>query len=932
MRQVFFTCLLVILTISAFAQKKPLNHNVYDSWKELKDFSITRDGNYSVYQQNPQKGDGLLILVDNSAGKSLKSFIRGSGQQFTVNSEFLVFKVVPQADTIRNLKIKKKKEDTFPKDSLFIYSVKNDSLYIAARVKSFKLASEESSILAFLYEKDEEKKEEEVADTILQDSVPPKDSLIVKPKQKEGSKLVFWNLQSNLKSEFENVTDYALSENGNMLIFKSEFKDSIDSVAVFIVDAATMQKRQVIFQNGYAQGLSADKYGQRFAFYFSADTAKTKTYSLISGESLKYSKFEITTDIVKNIPAGWKISENYGLRFSDDGKKMYFGTSPVFPELKTDSLPDDEVVKLDIWSWNDSRLQSVQLKSLEKDKKKSYLCAYNFDKNTAVQIADSSMDDVSLSRKANCNFALGYSNYPYEYLEQWENANFRDYWFVNTVTGEKSKFASKFDGSVSLSPDGKFAVIYDKRDSTWYMHDLLRKISYPLTDKTDVNFYNEESDVPELPSHYGMAGWLKNDRAVILYDKFDLWLCNSGKDGEIKNLTNGFGRKHNIVLRYLKTDSEKEYVDDNNMIVVTGFNETTKQGTVYSLNLKTGDLKLILDAGKEITGIVKAKDAEVYSYAVCDYGTFPDKYIVRDNLYWNNSEKITDVNPQVKDYLWGTAEMYSWTSFSGDSLSGLLYKPENFDPKKKYPMIVYFYEKYSDELYSHYTPRPSRSVINFPLYTSNGYVIFIPDIKYNTGTPGKDAYEAIVSGTYSLIEKGFVNKDKIGLQGQSWGGYQVAYLVTQTDLYNCAMAGAAVSNMTSAYGGIRWESGNSRMMQYEGGQSRIGATLWEDLPAYVENSPVFFADKINTPLLLMHNDSDGAVPWTQGIELFTAMKRLNKPCWMLTYNGEEHNLKNRPNCVDLSIRMMQFFDYYLKDAECPEWLDTGVPAIWKGMK
>lgn len=922
---------ILFFNLVVFAQKKPLNHSVYDSWNELKEFRFSNDGRFSVYQQNPQKGDGKLIVTDNSTGKILRSFSRGNTQQFSENSDYLVFKVYPQADTIRNLKIKKKKEDTFPKDSLFVYSVKNDSLYIAARVKSYKLAIEESQMLAFLYEKEEEKKQEEPKDSIVQDSVQSADS--VKPlKKQEGSKLVFWNLQNNLKAEFENVTDYTMSDNGSLLIFKSEFKDSIDSVAVYIVDAATMQKRQVLFQNGYAQGLSADKYGQRFAFYYSADTAKTKSFIIIPGESGKYSKSEITADMVKNIPSGWKISENYSLRFSEDGRKMYFGTAPVFPERKTDSLPDDEVVKLDIWSWNDSRLQSEQLKDMDKDRKKSYLCTYNFDKQNAVQVADSSMDDVSLSKKANCDVALGYSNYPYQYLVQWKTASFRDYWFVDVQSGEKDKFAEAFDGSVSLAPEGKFAVIYYKRDSTWYMYDLRRKISYSLTENTGVNFYNEESELPELPSCYGIAGWLKNDRAVILYDRFDLWLCNSGKDGEVKNLTGGFGRENNIVLRFLRTDPEKEYVDENEMVLITGFNKTTRQSSVYSLDLKTGELTPVINAETKVSDITKAKKSEVYSYALSDYNTFPDIYVVKDNQNWKNAEKISSANPQINDYLWGTAEMYSWTSFSGDSLSGLLYKPENFDPAKKYPVIVYFYEKYSDHLYVHYTPRPSRSVINFPLYTSNGYIIFIPDIKYKTGTPGRDAYDAIVSGTYSLIDKGFVDKDKIGLQGQSWGGYQVAYLVTQTDLYACAMAGAPVSNMTSAYGGIRWESGNSRMMQYEEGQSRIGATLWEDLPSFIENSPVFFADRINTPLLIMHNDGDGAVPWTQGIELFTAMKRLNKPCWMLTYNGEEHNLKNRANCMDLSVRMMQFFDHYLKDGECPGWLETGVPAVWKGMK
>lgn len=932
MGKIFFFCIFLFITTFSYSQKSPLTHDVYDSWNSLKDFKISKDGKYSAFQQNPQEGDGVLHLVDNTTGKILRSFIRGNSHSFAENSDFLVFKVSPQYDTIRNLKIKRKKEDSFPKDSLFVFSMLTDSVWQFDRVKSYQLAGEEASVIAFLFEKEEEKKDKgENQDSVMQDSVQVNDSL-KKPKKPEGSKLVYWDLQNNKKAEFENVTDYNLSENGKMLIFKAEYKDSIDSVEVCIVDNVLMQKRQVIFSNGYVEGLSVDKTGERFAFYYSSDTAKVKKYKIIAGEGVKYSKFEITESDIDKTPTGWEISKHCTIKYSDNGKYMYFGTTPVYFDRKTDSLPEDEIVNLDIWSWTDGNIQSAQVKSLDKDKKKSYTAVYNFDRGVAVQIADSSMDEVRISRKGDCETAIAYSNYPYEHLIQWRSADIRDYWFVDLNNGERKKIASAFEGTVSLSPGGKFAVIYDKQDSTWYMHDLRRNISYPITDLTGVGFYNDEYDQPGLPSHYGIAGWLKNDRAVILYDKYDLWLCNAGKEGEVKNLTDSYGRNNNIVLRFIKTDNDAEYIDEQELILLTGFNKTSKESTVYSLGLDSGTMNLMYLATMSVDNIAKAKDAEVYSFSKSDFNTFPDRYIVKDLSDWNNSLQITDINPQKSDYLWGSVELYNWIDFNGDSVCGLLYKPENFDPNLKYPMIVYFYEKYSDHLHAHYVPAPSRSVINFPLFTSNGYIIFVPDIKYKTGAPGKDAYNSIVSGTYSLIEKGFVNKDKIGIQGQSWGGYQVAYLVTQTDLYACAMAGAAVSNMTSAYGGLRMEGGNSRMMQYEEGQSRIGANMWGNLPAYIENSPVFYADKINTPLLMMHNDGDGAVPWSQGVELFLAMKRLNKPVWLLNYNGEEHNLKNRANCKDLSVRMSEFFDYYLKGAPCPQWLEQGVPAVWKGSR
>ena len=308
----------------------------------------------------------------------------------------------------------------------------------------------------------------------------------------------------------------------------------------------------------------------------------------------------------------------------------------------------------------------------------------------------------------------------------------------------------------------------------------------------------------------------------------------------------------------------------------------------------------------------------------------PDLYYSDQNFTKPN--RLSDANPQQAQYLWGTVELVKWTSMDGEELQGLLYKPENFDAGKKYPMITYFYERVTDRMHNYIAPAPSASTIRASEYVSNGYLVFMPDIPYKVGYPGQSAYDAIVSGVTQLLKQPFVDRDRLGIQGQSWGGYQVAYLVTRSNLFAAAMAGAPVANMTSAYGGIRWGTGISRMFQYEHTQSRIGKTLWQDPLLYMENSPLFKADRVETPLLMMHNDADGAVPWYQGIEMYMALKRLNKPVWLLTYNGEDHNLRFRQNRKDLSIRMQQFFDYYLKFAPAPEWMKNGVPAIEKGIK
>ena len=244
--------------------------------------------------------------------------------------------------------------------------------------------------------------------------------------------------------------------------------------------------------------------------------------------------------------------------------------------------------------------------------------------------------------------------------------------------------------------------------------------------------------------------------------------------------------------------------------------------------------------------------------------------------------------------------------------------------------MVYFYERLSDGLHQYAVPAAGSSSINRSFYVSRGYLLFVPDIPYRIGYPGESAVDAVVPGVLDLVDQGFVDRDKIGVQGHSWGGYQISYMVTRTDLFAAAEAGAPVSNMVSAYGGIRWQSGMSRAFQYERTQSRIGGSLWETPLRYIENSPIFTADKIRTPLLMMHNDEDGAVPWYQGIELFVALRRLGQPVWMLNYNGEAHGLRQEHNQRDWAIRMQQFFDHYLMDQPAPVWMEEGVPAILKG--
>ncbi|MFW5725520.1 MAG: alpha/beta hydrolase family protein, partial [Bacteroidota bacterium] len=423
------------------------------------------------------------------------------------------------------------------------------------------------------------------------------------------------------------------------------------------------------------------------------------------------------------------------------------------------------------------------------------------------------------------------------------------------------------------------------------------------------------------------AGWGKDDKFVLIYDRYDIWKIDPRGKEQAENITNGYGRENKIRFRYENLNPDVYHIEEGK-IWLSAFRETDKKDGYYTLDLNNGKLERLTLEDASFMQLQKAKNNDVFLWRRGTFKEFPDIWVSNGQL--DNPSKISSANPFQSDYLWGTVQLVEWQDFANETLQGLLYLPEDFDPEKQYPMIVYFYERSSQSLHRHYVPSPSRSIINPSYCTSNGYIVFVPDITYREGFPGQSAYNAIVSGTQSMLERyPFINRDRMALQGQSWGGYQIGYLVTKTNMFRAAMAGAPVSNMVSAYGGIRWESGMVRQFQYEQTQSRIGGTLWEKPFHYIENSPVFFVPDIETPLLIMHNDDDGAVPWYQGIELFVAMRRLSKPAWMLVYNKEAHNLRQWPARMDLSVRMYQFFDHYLKDMPAPQWMKEGIPYIEK---
>jgi len=510
---------------------------------------------------------------------------------------------------------------------------------------------------------------------------------------------------------------------------------------------------------------------------------------------------------------------------------------------------------------------------------------------------------------------------------QWEGRVRSTVYKISTDDGKRKLVKENGLGFFAPSPKGNYIYWYDPELRNYFTYNIHNDQTKNVSAKIKEPLYDVENDIPDYPQNAGTTGWTADDHYFLLNDVYDIWQVDPNAMEEPKNITNGWGKKNKTEFNYVRFDKDKRFIDADETIILQAQDKTTKYAGFYSKKVNEVSDPVSITTGPYVfLSPMKAKNAQ--AFIVQRMTVSESELFAGDDL--GNITKLTDIAAQQKDYNWISSELVKWKMFDGKMSEGILFKPQNFDPKKKYPIIFYFYERDADGLFIYRTPAPSASTINIPYFVSNDYLVFDPNIYYKTGEPGESAYNSVVSAAKYFAKMPWVDSTRMAIQGQSWGGYQVAYLVTRTNIFRAASAGAAVSNMTSAYGGIRWGSGVNRQFQYEKQQSRIGATLWQRPDLYIKNSPLFSANKINTPLLLMHNDADGAVPWYQGIEFFTALKRLGKKVWLLEYNGEDHNLVERKNRKDLSVRLGQFFDYYLKDGKPANWLKNGVPAVDKG--
>ncbi|MGF6849132.1 hypothetical protein QFZ51_004367 [Chitinophaga sp. W3I9] len=719
-------------------------------------------------------------------------------------------------------------------------------------------------------------------------------------KTAAGSRLVIWNTDTNDSTILEQADRYSLSGKGQVVYLRGDR-----------LMAGPLKGRHTALFSGPVTDYSFNPDKEEGTLL-----SGTKLYAF----SLKKSTPQLLMDFNDiTAPPGYRITQK--------AYEITPGTTQLLLEVsfntarKTPPKPNPNAADLELWTWNEPVSQRRQRRGVyDRTMMDDAKFIYHLDTKQLVQVAPEYAGMLFTPQSGSYNYALLTDQSRYEYMLDWKYSLNADIYLVNVHTGERKLVAEDCTDNPQWSPNGRFAVIYNGNEKQWQVLKpeeakfvtISAAIGYPV--------YEEDFDLPKAPPSYGMAGWTDEGNTVIVYDRYDMWAIDLTGKQSARCITGGYGRQHHVSFRLQGADYGG-MLDLKKALLLRSFNEQTKSGGLYRLNPGGKAIALADDPAYTVKVISVAGNGNAFVFARQSYRQYPD-------IWWGNAgltavKRLTNRNPQQAQYGWGSAKVVEWKNYEGKQNQGLLYLPENFDTTRTYPMIVDFYETHSHDLHEYLVPGYSTSTIDIPTYVSNGYVVFRPDIHYTTGKPGESAYNAVVSGVMDLISRGIADKAHIGLQGHSFAGFEVAYIATRSNLFKCVNIGAGAVNVTYNYTAVR-SNGAPGMFKCEVEQYRLGKTLWEDKEAYIANSPIFNADKITSPLLIFHNDKDGAVAFTQGLDLFLAMRRLRKPAWLLNYKGLNHTLEEEIPQQDWTLRMGQFFDHYLKDKPMPRWMKEGI--------
>ncbi len=939
---------------AAAAAKKPLSYDAYDYWRAIQGTELSRDGDWLAYALTSEAEDSELIVVNLKTKQQFKQ-ARGTNPSFTPDGKFVVFTLeAPKAEVEKARRANANRgaaargggeggeanDENTPRNGAGMMSLPDGKVTTLDRIGTIRMPAESSAWVAFHRPSARAGRGGRQGGAAgrggRQGGAPAAaepaaegEARGTQPREKRkdaGTDLIVRNLATGEDTTIALVNEFAWSRDGKYLAYAVSSPKAEEDGA-FVRDMSTGAVTALHKGKGNYKSFAFDEAGRQLAFLsdqaeYDKDVSPYRLYYWKAGEA---AAAELVSATTPGVPADMVVSDDFAPRFSDDGQRLTLGTAPAPPKPRD---PDAKApIAVDLWHYKDPMLQPMQQVRANQERNRNYRAVVHLADKRFVQLAAKDLPDVDVD-PYDPSHALGTSSLPYQQEISWD-ATYSDVFLVDLKTGARTKLLEHAGGGATRSPGGKYVLYFDRDQAQWFTYRVADGARANLTEKLPVKFVQEDHDTPNQPGPYGSAGWTANDGSVLLYDRYDIWEIKPDGTGA-RMITNGEGRKQGLEFRYRRLDPEQRTVPSNAPLLLAATDERTKASGFYRVPFTgaAAPAKLVM-LDKAFGAPTKARNGDRLVFTVSRFDEFPDLWVSDTNFA--KMERISNANPQQEEYNWGKAELIDYINADGKKLRGVLIKPEDFDPSKKYPLMVYIYEQLTDGLHSYRRPNPGHS-INVSRYVSNGYVVLLPDIIYETGFPGEAAEKCVIPAVNTVVAMNFIDPKRIGIQGHSWGGYQITHLITRTNIFRAVQGGASVANMISAYGGIRWGTGMSRAFQYEKTQSRIGAPPWDEPLKFIENSPIFWVEKVQTPYLTMHNDADDAVPWYQAIEFFNALRRLGKEAYFFNYNGEFHGLRNRDNQKHYTVHLDEYFDHFLKGAPKPDWMEHGVPYLERGTR
>jgi dipeptidyl aminopeptidase/acylaminoacyl peptidase len=931
-----FASLFVCRLAPADTAQKPIQLADILAWKRIQSPQLSNDGGWFAYRISPAEGNSEVVIrnlkdgkeqhfpvgeiprVDPPAGAPPAFVAPARDLAISDDGKFAAFLAYPTAKEAKVLKRAKKPVQS----RVIVIELATGTKTEFEKVRRFAFSGERSTMLAM--------HRYAASATAAAAGAPPAPGApgASNDDKPTGTDLILYELASGNEMNVGNVSDFSFDKKGNYLAWIVDAQDKIGK-GVEVRDTATGMVMPLDGAKATYKGLTWTENGEGLATMRGVEDKawEEKLYSVVafvrSGGGFQKTVFDPTKDAT--FPKGMSISPNRNAAWMANLSEVTFGIHELRPKKKgADAKSDDpdakpkpnddpDMPEMVIWHYKDSRMQPMQQVQENADKNFSYLCAYIPSEKKFLRLADEDVRRVTLTPES--KYALGIDIRNFELESHLSGQGFEDVYSIDLKTGERKLAVKKGRYVMGASPDGSHILYYD--EGVYYTYEAATGQVYNITKQIPATFWNTEDDHNLVKPPQRPIGWAKDSSAVLLTDGWDIWKAPVHGGAGVNLTVNGKKDKIRYHNRY-RLDPDEKGIDLSEPIYVNAYGEWTKKSGIAVIEPGKTAKTLAWDDASYTT-LMKAKHADVYLYTRETVSEYPDYHIL-------NGAKITDANPQQKDFLWSKgSRLIDYTSDKGDKLQGTLYLPANYEPGKSYPTITYIYEKLSQSTNAY--PHPTYNGFNIAAYTSNGYAVLTPDIVYKVNDPGMSAVWCVVPAVKAAIATGIVDAKRIGIHGHSWGGYQTAFLVTQTHIFAAAIAGAPLTDMIAMYNAIYWNSGSANQEIFESSQGRFTGSPSDNMEAYVRNSPVYHAKNVTTPLIILHNDKDGAVDWTQGIEYFNTLRRMGKPVVMLQYKGENHGLRKPENMKDYTVRMKEFFDYRLSDKEPPKWLIEGVPLL-----